>query len=126
MSITKETHLPNTSISFLEQTFESLGMKEEHNIFYGPEVYAGEIVNEDAKKYQLFSADKDGNLIIHYYDLKYGYPYRYRKANNKWEQHYTRTRLRKPFKEAHTGQEIRYLSPKGAPMFPFFYSRYTS
>ncbi len=66
-----------------------------------------------------FSPDKDGNLLIHYPNLL-GRGHTFRREGNKYPESYARTRLKTPMTDAKTGTAIKYLSPKGSGVYPFF------
>lgn len=109
--------------SFFQITLESLGLTAETNSFKVKPVKAGvpetdspvDIVNP------IFEEDKNGNVVIHYYQLT-GAHYNYRSDDNRNVQNFKRTRLKTPIKPEN-GDEIKYLSPKGSGMFPYFPER---
>lgn len=69
--------------------------------------------------FRYFTADKDGNLLIHYPNLL-GRAHTFRREGNKYPESYARTRLRTPLADAKTGASVKYLSPKSSGVYPFF------
>ncbi len=104
--------------TFLQKTFDELGITKEGNTHVHFQ-QVGRTEGEGVKRdYEFFTSDDQDNIVIHYYDLT-GKPYKYRKEGNKWPLDFVRRRLKKPLINKEGG-EVRYLSPEGAGMFPFF------
>lgn len=109
--------------SYLNRRLAEVGITDQLNTF--ERVWTDKVTsrNEDGslkteavqnrKLYKLFDADKDGNILIRYFNLD-GQPYRWRKAGTKQPRDFIRIRLKEPRDDA------KYIQPEGSPQFPFF------
>lgn len=61
----------------------------------------------------LFSADEEGNIVIHYFNLL-GNAYTWKKPGTKWPRPFLRTRLKRP------NGDQKYSQDKGSGQHPFF------
>lgn len=70
-------------------------------------------VRADGETARFFSADEEGNIQIHYFNLL-GNVYSWKKPGTKFPRPFVRTRLKRP------RDDQKYLQDKGSPQFPFF------
>lgn len=109
--------------SYLNRRLAEVGITDQLNTF--ERVWNDKVTsrNEDGslkteavqnrRLYKLFDADKDGNILIRYFNLD-GQPYRWKKAGTKQPRDFIRIRLKEPRDDA------KYIQPEGSPQFPFF------
>lgn len=90
--------------SFYQQRLSTMGVQPNQNLLK---------TNDFPDGLPLFAADEEDNIRINYYDLR-GYPYKYRKAGNKWGVDYYRKRLKHPV------GDFKYWQPKKSQSFPYF------
>lgn len=106
-------------MTFVKDTLAALGIDDTANTFKVMVAPDGRYPDrKEEREYKIFEADEKDNLLINYIRLD-GRRYDFRKPDNKWPVNFIRTRLREPIKDK-DGKEVRYLSPKGSGMNPFF------
>lgn len=107
--------------TFFEQRMTDLGVNAANNIIVSRKVNRwdenGIEWGDSETKNQLFE-QKDGNIVINYYDLS-GNPFTFHKEGAKWPKHFARTRLEFP-KTDDNGKTRKYVSPSGSGNFPYF------
>ncbi len=89
-------------MGYLEDRFKPFGFAES---FFTPTI--------NKKPCVLFSSDEKDNIQIHYHLLN-GAPWTYKEKIGERSKRYIRTRLKTPY------LAVKYLSPKGAGLLPFF------
>lgn len=102
-------------MTYKDEVLKQLGISAEQNTFEVTEIMGNEPIQ---RKWQVFESDDKDNLVINFFRLSGG-RYTFRKEGVKWVIPFQRTRLKAPIK-SENGEEIRYLSPQGSGMFPFF------
>jgi hypothetical protein len=106
-------------MSFVKQTLKELGIDQAANtltVWMAPDGRFPD--KKEERHYEIFTADEHDNLVIAYIRLD-GRPYDFRREGNKWPSPFVRTRHKVPLK-GENGEQIRYTSPKGSGMNPFF------
>lgn len=115
----EEAELKDTYLT--ERVFNVLSLKEEQNRFDVSTSNRDQRTRERHGEFFhriLFQADDQDNIIINYHNLL-GDPYQFRKNGNKHAEPFVRKRLKIPV-PTQAGGLMKYQSPKGSTMFPFF------
>lgn len=98
---------------YLNERLSKLGITADHNrhiIRTEKASSPGHFIDEVVP---FFSADAEGNIVIHYFNLD-GRQYSWKKENAKWPVYFTRKRLRVQ------KEDQKYSQDKGSGQFPFF------
>ena len=122
-----------TEKSFFQLQMESIGLDSSNNWFevpkytgtslmgnYDPE-FEGAAISEaenEMERHLIFREDKDGNLIIPYFNL-YGHVLTAHQNGNKWSGPFERIRLKVPRLDK-DGKEVKYESPYKSGNFIYF------
>jgi hypothetical protein len=118
-----ETNNRPKKTDYLKQRLEELGISEKQNTFTREWINTssrkeGDTIvttnHQEKRDYQIFDADEEGNIVIHYFNLD-GQPYRWKKEETKMTRDFVRKRLWKPENPDH-----KYNQEAGSPQFPFF------
>jgi hypothetical protein len=113
----KENSVSEKDTSYLISTLKSLGISDEQNRFTVQQKVGSFNTETVTRENTIFESDDKDNIVINYYNLL-GLPYNYRNTENRWSQPFKRIRYKTPIRLE--GQEVKYHSPKGSGMFPFF------
>jgi hypothetical protein len=116
----KEEQTPDVKdLSYFDRTMSEMGVTPELNKIKVISVrdHADDKKNTFHEE-EYFQEDEHGNLVINYFNLRSAW-YTFRKEGNKWPINFTRTRYKEPKKDK-DGKDVKYNSPYGSGLFPFF------
>jgi hypothetical protein len=101
--------------SYLHERLDPLGWTEENNVVVLPAENTGD---KKERRYDLFDADAEGNLVINYFRID-GQKAEYKRGDARWGKWYQVLRRRVPVVHA-DGRVEKYKNPNGTTALPWF------